>query len=116
MHASAKPELFQFAKKLRLNMTEAELKLWQFLKKKPNNYKFRRQHPFGKYILDFYCHRAKLVIELDGKYHEFYEQKKMDDIRTKEIESTGLMEIRFTNEEVLNNFNKVKYCILNYLD
>ena len=65
MHAGAKPELFRFADELRERMTEAEEKLWKYLRKKPLGYKFRRQHPFSLYILDFYCHKAKLAIEFD---------------------------------------------------
>ena len=57
-----------FAEKLRAKMTEPEKKLWDFLKTKPLGFKFRRQHPFSTYVLDFYCHRAQLAIEIDGKY------------------------------------------------
>ena len=92
MHAGAKPELFRFAEKLRANMTEAEKKLWEFLRLKPKGFKFRRQHPLGRYILDFYCHKAKLAIEIDGKYHELSEQKKLDETRTNEIEGSWTRE------------------------
>ena len=115
MHAGAKPELFRFAAKLRANMTEPEKKLWNFLRLKLNGFKFRRQHPFGQYILDFYCHRAKLAIEIDGKYHESPEQKKLDKTRTSEIENSGIKELRFTNEEVINQFEEVKTIILSHL-
>lgn len=116
MHAGAKPELFRFAEELRANMTEAEKKVWEFLRLKPKGFKFRRQHPFGRYILDFYCHRAKLAIEIDGKYHELTEQKKLDETRTNDIENTGIQELRFTNEEVINQFEKVKNVILGQLE
>lgn len=115
MHAGAKPELFRFAEKLRANMTEAEIKLWDFLRLKPEGFKFRRQHPFGRYILDFYCHKAKLAVEIDGKYHQLPEQKKLDEIRTIEINNRGIEEIRFTNEDVMNQFEVVKNTILAYL-
>lgn len=115
MHAGAKPEIFRFAEKLRSNMTEAEKKLWAFLRLKPEGFKFRRQHPFGKYILDFYCHRAKLAIEVDGEYHELQEQKSLDEIRTNETENSGIKELRFTNGEVINQFESVKNRILSYL-
>ncbi|MCB0631130.1 MAG: endonuclease domain-containing protein [Saprospiraceae bacterium] len=115
MHAGAKPELFRFAEKLRANMTEAEQMLWEFLRLKPEGFKFRRQHPFGRYILDFYCHRAKLAIEIDGKYHELPEQKKLDGIRTNDLVSSGIQEIRFTNGDVINQFEEVKIVILSHL-
>ena len=116
MHAGAKPEIFRFAKELRANMTAAEKQLWAFLRLKPKGFKFRRQHPFNRYILDFYCHKAKLAIEIDGKYHELPEQKNLDEYRTKEIESFGVQELRFTNEEVMNQFEKVKDTILHHLE
>ena len=66
MHLNASPEIFVYAKKLRLSMTESEQILWEILKnKKFSGLKFRRQHPILKYILDFYCHSEKLGIELD---------------------------------------------------
>ena len=115
MHAGAKPELFRFAEKLRANMTEAEKMLWEFLRLKPEGFKFRRQHPFGRYILDFYCHRAKLAIEIDGKYHELPEQKRLDGIRTNDIVNSGIQELRFTNEDVINQFEEIKTIILSHL-
>jgi hypothetical protein len=66
MHNDAKPEIYKNAAKLRENMTEAELKLWEYLKTKPFGYKFRRQHPFGIFVLDFYCHRLRISIEVEA--------------------------------------------------
>ena len=116
MHAGAKPEIFRFAEKLRVNMTEEEKKLWEFLRLKPNGFKFRRQHPFSRYILDFYCHKAKLAIEIDGKYHEIPEQKAQDEIRTAAIKNYCINELRFTNKEVMTQFEKVKKTIINHLE
>ena len=62
--------------------------------------KFRRQHPVSRFIADFYCHQAKLVIEIDGGYHEDHEQKLADQGRQKELEDIGLLVIRFRNDEV----------------
>lgn len=115
MHAGAKPEIFRFAEKLRANMTEQEKKLWDFLRCKPEGFKFRGQHPFGRYILDFYCHRARLAIEIDGKNHELPEQKKLDETRTEEIVNSGIQELRFTNEEVINHLERVTSTILDHL-
>ena len=107
MFAGAEPEIFRFAEKLRTNMTNAERKLWDYLKKKPHGLKFRRQHPFNKYILDFYCHKAKLAIELDGLYHLSISQKKLDQERTNVILGLGVKELRFINSEVLENIDLV---------
>jgi len=96
-------------------MTPSEKKIWEFLKQKPLGYKFRRQHPFSNYILDFYCHKIKLAIEIDGKYHDLPEQKKLDKIRTNEINRLGLTEIRLTNEDVIGQFEKVINSILTIL-
>ncbi len=116
MYVGAKPEVFRFAEKLRINVTEAEKNLWEFLRLKPKSFKFRRQHPFGQYILDFYCHRAQLSIEIDGEYHDAPEQKELDLIRTTVFEQQGVHEIRFTNEEVLDHFEEVKTFILDKLE
>ena len=88
-------------------MTNAEKILWGYLKAKPNGYKFRRQHPIRIYIADFYCHKLKLVIELDGSIHDIEEVKANDMIRQKMIEEEGITVMRFTNEEVMNNINQV---------
>ena len=107
MHAGAKSEIFRFAEELRKKMTMPEKILWNYLKQKPLGFKFRRQHPFYRYILDFYCHKAKLSIEIDGAYHLSKEQKKLDNLRTKTITSIGLKELRFSNEEVMKDTEDV---------
>jgi cyclase len=82
-------------------MTEAELVLWEYLRQHPLGYKFRRQHPLGIYIVDFYCHKLKLVIEVDGSIHDLTAIKAADIERQRQLEMDGLIVIRFTNEEVL---------------
>lgn len=83
-------------------MTPAEKVLWHFLKgKSVDGFKFRRQHPIKTYIVDFYCHQQKLVIEVDGSIHDESEQKEYDAGRTYALEEFGLKVIRFRNEEVL---------------
>lgn len=116
MHAGAKPEIFIFARKLRATMTPEEKILWEFLRLKPLGFKFRRQHPFSRYVLDFYCHKARLSIELDGKYHNLPDQKIKDNQRTKTIQEFGVKEIRFTNKEVNEDIEATKMTILNFLD
>lgn len=104
MHDGATPSVFRNAQKLRDKMTEPELKLWEFLRTKPMGFKFRRQHPIAGYVLDFYCHKLRLSIEIDGGYHLKKEQKEKDEERTKYLEELGISEIRFTNVQVLNDF------------
>lgn len=82
-------------------MTEAELVLWEYLRQHPLGFKFRRQHPLGIYIVDFYCHKLKLVIEVDGSIHDLTAIKAADIERQRQLEMDGLIVIRFTNEEVL---------------
>jgi very-short-patch-repair endonuclease len=102
MWKGAPVSIFSNAKKLRENPTEAEKLLWLALKSNQvDGYKFRRQHPISLYITDFYCHKLKLVIEIDGGYHLTKKQQVLDKERTNAIEFQGLKEIRFTNEEVL---------------
>jgi very-short-patch-repair endonuclease len=87
--------------------------LWDFLKIRPQGYKFRRQHPFKDYVLDFFCYRAKLVIELDGQQHK--SNLEYDSDRTSIIESYGLKVIRFENDEIDNNFDKAKEKLIKFL-
>lgn len=113
MHGEAKGDKFAFAKYLRKNPTPEETKLWGYLKQRPEGYKFRRQHPFNDYVLDFYCHRAKLSIEVDGTIHST--QKQYDADRTSIINEYGISEIRFSNKEIQENFKSVKNCIVSLL-
>ncbi len=99
--------VFENAKKLRENMTGAERKLFEQLSKNKLGVRFRAQHPIWLYVVDFYCHRAKLVIEIDGDIHFNEEAQKADDERAKAIEDLGLKVIRFTNEEVFKNLEEV---------
>ena len=91
-------------KKLRNNMTLAEVKLWNILKGREfTNYKFRRQHGIGPFIVDFYCPKLKLVIELDGSQHLEAKNIIYDRKRTKYFNSLNIKVIRFSNNEVLGN-------------
>ena len=94
------------AKALRKNMTSHERKLWYlFLKDYP--VRWYRQKAIGNYIVDFYCAKAKLVLELDGGGHFTKEQIKQDVIRTKELENMNLQVIRILNIEIDRNFKEV---------
>ena len=107
MFYKADPLLFERAKYLRNHLTNAEMKLWGYLRSKPMGYKFRRQHPIGIYIVDFYCHSLKLVIEADGSIHNKQEVKEADHERQVSLEKDGLQVIRFTNNDILNNTEHV---------
>lgn len=104
----AKPEIFQRGRELRKEMTSAEKILWDALRgKKLNGLRFRRQHPMSRFILDFYCHEKRLVIELDGEVHDSKEVIERDESRTIAIGQLRLKVIRFKNEEVLDDLDKV---------
>ncbi len=103
-----KSELKNRRQILRNNQTKTEEKLWQYLKNKyMNNLKFRRQYSFGYYIVDFYCKEKKLVIEIDGDSHFTEEGKEYDKQRSFYLESLGLKVLRFTNNEIHENFEEV---------
>ncbi len=104
--------IFEKAKQLRKNMTPAETVLWMHLKAGLEGYKFRRQHPIGIYIADFYCHRAKLIIELDGSIHQLEEVQQNDNKREADLLEWGYQVIRFSNQEVFNKINFVLNRIL----
>ena len=99
---------FLKAQSLRENSTEAEVYLWERLKSNQfQGLEFRRQHPIGIYIVDFYCHQHKLIIELDGEYHNTQVQIKKDQERTDFLCFQGLKVIRFTNEQALTEIDGV---------
>jgi very-short-patch-repair endonuclease len=108
MFFGAKPDIFEKATILRENMTEAEKLLWEKLKDKNLlKNKFRRQHPIDIFIVDFYCHPIRLVIEVDGGYHLDSVQKEYDMGRSAELENWELKIIRLTNDEILKNLDNV---------
>ncbi len=99
---SAQPkQLTPLARNLRKQDTWAEKLLWSWLRdRRFSAYKFRRQHVFGDYILDFFCVEAFLNIELDGSQHGFPEQKKKDEIRDAWLEKAGVKVLRFWNSHL----------------
>ncbi len=108
MFYGAKGTLFETAEGLRKNMTLAELILWKKLKdRKLFKVKFRRQHPIDIFIVDFYCHQYKLVIEVDGEIHFDPEKKEYDLGRTEELKRFGIRIIRFTNDQIIFDMDKV---------
>ena len=113
MFYGAKRTIFQNAYDLRKNMTPAEKILQERLNKNKLGVRFKAQHPIDIFIVDLYCHKHKMVIEVDGEVH--LSQKEYDEGRTAELERWDLTIIRFTNNQVLNDIEKViekiKECI-----
>jgi very-short-patch-repair endonuclease len=99
---------------LRKQMTEAESLLWSKIKNKQLvNYKFRRQYGIGPFIVDFYCPKLKLVIEIDGGQHNKLENIEYDNSRTEYFKSMNIIVIRYWNNEVLSSIEGVYDDILN---
>ena len=117
MWKGAPSDSFSKAQFLRRNETKAEKLLWEKLRNNQlEGLKFRRQHPVNIYIADFYCHKFKLIIELDGDYHDQEEQKQKDEVRTEVLRLNDLKIIRFKNEEVEQDINQVLITIKNKIE
>jgi len=101
------PSVFENAKELRENMTIAEKKLWSRINNKQLGFRFKPQHPVSRFIADFYCHKIKLAIEVDGEIHLGREEKEYDINREAELKKFGIKVLRFSNDEVMNNIEKV---------
>jgi len=108
MYYGVTPVLFEYARKLRLDETDAEKELWKYLcNKRINGLRFRRQHPILYFIADFFCLSAKLIIEVDGGVHNIPAQFEYDINRDNELAAYGLKVLRFTNAEVMNDIDEV---------
>jgi len=102
------PHLKTIAQKLGRDSTRSEIILWKHLKgKKVQGFDFNRQKPVGKYIVDFYCSRLKLAIEVDGYTHRFDKAVKKDEEKGKYLERVGIRLFRFTDEDVRNDIQTV---------
>ncbi|MDR0830586.1 MAG: class I tRNA ligase family protein, partial [Prevotellaceae bacterium] len=108
--------LKEFAQNMRKFSTEAENALWEMLRRKSLDVRFRRQHIIGDFIADFVCLPKKLIIEVDGEYHNEPENVEFDRKRTEILNNLGFNVIRFTNEEVICNTDKVLETIKNALN
>ena len=95
------------AREFRRDMTPTEAILWQELRGNKLGVHFRRQQVIAGFIVDFYCHKAGLVIELDGSVHQGVEQKENDTERDKVLSEMGLRIVRFMNEDVIKNSPKI---------
>jgi very-short-patch-repair endonuclease len=107
-------ELLSKARVLRSNMTRAEIILWSRLRsKKVNGYKFRRQQPLFEYVVDFYCHELKLIIEVDREIHS--EKTRYDSKRDNILKINGYHILRFTNFEVETAVDSTINKIISYI-
>ena len=109
-YETARPSTYKLMKELQKNrkqqITEAEQIIWEQLKTKKLDIKFRRQHIVDEFIVDFICIEKRLIIEVDGKYHTTKEEIEADELRTTILQELGFKVIRFTSEEVLGNTDK----------
>jgi very-short-patch-repair endonuclease len=104
-HPRTPRHLVAHARRMRKNPTPAEAKLWRVLRGKQLGVKFRRQQPIDRHIVDFCCFTCDLIVEVDGDVHAF--QVEQDRHRQAELEALGYTVLRFTNEQVLKEFDAV---------
>ncbi|MDO8141869.1 MAG: DUF559 domain-containing protein [Candidatus Brocadiales bacterium] len=102
------PKLKELARKLRNKSTKSEIKLWQYLKnKKMMGYDFHRQKPIDIFILDFFCNKLNLALELDGYTHTFEEIAEKDAVKQERLKVLGITVMRFCVEDVMKNTDGV---------
>jgi very-short-patch-repair endonuclease len=103
------------ARRLRRDQTDAERRLWfQLLDRRLGGWKFKRQVPIGRFVVDFLCVERKLIIELDGGQHD--SDRERDSERTRVLEAAGYLVLRFWNNDVMGNMNGVLQMILDTLE
>ena len=112
MQGSKPPHNYAKARRLRANMSLPEVLLWRFLRKQPLGVKFRRQHPVGEYVLDFYCPAAKLGIEIDGIAHDMGDRPERDVLRDHWLAERGIEIRRIPAKDVLRSVEEVAYSIV----
>jgi very-short-patch-repair endonuclease len=110
------PLILAHAREMRHPQTLAEATLWRALRNRQTGLKFRRQHPIYRFIIDFYCAQAKLLIEIDGESHLEPMQAEYDKARTEYLEALGYKVIRFTNDDVRYNIHAVTSEILHTVE
>jgi|SRR5712671_6013063 len=107
-HAAVSQQQRTRAKTLRRTMTRAETLLWRYIKaRRIDGLSFRRQVPMRRYVADFVCHTARLIVELDGESHDFESRQRHDQKRDAWLVSQGCTVLRFTNEQVLSELDGV---------
>ena len=100
-------EMKASARRMRKQPTETERIIWNILRGRNMGYKFRRQHIFDCYIVDFVCLEKQLIIEIDGEYHYTEDQQRYDHQRTEFLKLQGYREIRFDNNQILHQLDSV---------
>ena len=108
------PKLKKIARKLRNNMSPPEILLWNQLKGKKLGFDFHRQKPIDNYIVDFFCSKLKLIIEVDGEVHK--DKGEADIVRQSKLEALGLKVLRFKAKDIIMNLIDVIESIINYID
>lgn len=103
------PKLKDKARYLRKHMTKAEIYLWKLVlcQNQMRGLRFNRQRPLMNYIVDFFCKKLMLIIEIDGYTHLLRETSNKDDIKQRDLESVGFKVLRYSDEDVLNNIHSV---------
>jgi len=110
------PRLKELARQLRNNSTKSEVRLWQKLKRNQMyGYDFHRQKPIDEFIVDFFCKKLQLAIELDGYSHEILEVWKKDVKKTKKLNSLGVRVLRFSDYQVMNDIENVLRALEDYI-
>jgi very-short-patch-repair endonuclease len=110
------PKLKELARQLRRNATKSEVFLWQKLKRDQFfGYDFHRQKPIDEYIVDFFCNKLRLAIEVDGYSHEILEVWQKDVKKTKRLNELGIHVLRFSDHQILNDMENVLRAIENYI-
>lgn len=108
MFYGASPGIFERAKMLRQNMTKQEKMLWEEVRgNRIMGLRFKAQHPISTFIADFYCHKIKLVVEIDGDSHNSLDQKSYDEGRNDEMLQLGITTLRFSNEDIETRLREV---------
>ena len=116
MFYGASTKVFKKAEMLRSSMTPAERHLWDRLRKnRLKGFRFKPQHPISEFVVDFYCHKARLVVEVDESYHENTIQKEYDENRDHILKELGLKVLRFTDKQVMEETESVIRTILKHL-
>jgi len=115
MHHNATNDLFLAAKLLRKHPTRAEGLLWERLRLKSTGYKFRRQHPLYNFIVDFYCHALRLVIEVDGGIHDDPSIAEYDRQREAILKDLGLNMFRLRNEDIIYKMDATMEALTEYI-
>jgi very-short-patch-repair endonuclease len=111
------PKLKEYARQLRNKSTKAEIRLWQHLKRDQlRRYDFHRQKPIDNYIVDFFCNKLKLAIEVDGYTHQLEEVMVKDEIKERKLNELGIHVLRFNDEDVMKDIENVIRVIEQYMN